>query len=853
MLQRNKLILMVVSLLCVLSIGIIVSAGYINTNRDTRPAPEPAESDLQVSWEYELLHTAGDFEYYFREDRDIIAVKNTKTGYVWKTGIDAPFAEQVEDAHELVYEEEFTDETQEEIDEEYVDLADEIWEDMEDKATDEEKIAHIKELADSHIEASMTDTFLAMANSLITIEYFSGEGDQMTTNRLSSASKDEKDGKSSFVKVGGSNEWRLEFYVKKLDLSMNVYVTFGDDGSIKYDIPYEEIAGEGKNLLAAVIISPYLGASGGGKIYFSEEAGYFDDEIVEPKEIIPGYAFVPDGSGSLIRFTSSMVEFTEYEGDVYGLDPSAHDKYYQAESNLVPLQTPTMPVFGISHGDGTQSAFVAYAEGGAEYMRINAFAASSAPNAIRYTYVYPKFEYNMDYYQVINQAGDTYRKVMDEQNKFNVSMTYKFLYGDGSDGTPKADYTGMALAYRQHLIDTGVLKVKEFTYDEIPIRLDFFMADAKKGIISSTQVNMTTTDDVDNILTDVKDRGIANINSGLIGWQRLGETLSKPGSAKYSGDIGSEGDFESLITKYKDLGIDISMQRNFVTINESMMMYYNNAAKHNNTQYLVYTRGGVLPENAPVKVFGYALPTRTAEWMLDLHEDIADFTDTMTITGVSNILVSTHSSDGSRTTVTDAIKLYQDTLSTINKAGTSVNMDNPNQYLWSYVDRYLESPVGTSQYIYETDTVPFLQMVINGTMEVYAPYSNFSFYSQSDMLRMIDYNISPSFILTEEPSHLLSSTVSSDLYSTEYDQYADLIQSIYATVNEPLSQVIGYEWTGRYVITDGIILNTYEKDGETKGIAINYTDSNYSFYGESVPAENAKVVSVDGFFEGGNE
>ena len=60
------------------------------------------------------------------------------------------------------------------------------------------------------------------------------------------------------------------------------------------------------------------------------------------------------------------------------------------------------------------------------------------------------------------------------------------------------------------------------------------------------------------------------------------------------------------------------------------------------------------------------------------------------------------------------------------KNGTTLNLVAPNKYLWKYTDRYLQSPVGTSQYVYETDTVPFLQMVLNGTMEVYAPYANLS-------------------------------------------------------------------------------------------------------------------------------
>ena len=120
---------------------------------------------------------------------------------------------------------------------------------------------------------------------------------------------------------------------------------------------------------------------------------------------------------------------------------------------------------------------------------------------------------------------------------------------------------------------------------------------------------------------------------------------------------------------------------------------------------------------------------------------LGDLSGSFTIDGASNILLSHYKSDDNKTTVQNTVKLYQDAISKIQKNGTKTNLVNPNKYLWKYTDRYLQSPVGTSQYVYETDTVPFLQMVLNGTMEVYAPYANFSFYSQTDMLRMIDYNI----------------------------------------------------------------------------------------------------------------
>jgi hypothetical protein len=296
------------------------------------------------------------------------------------------------------------------------------------------------------------------------------------------------------------------------------------------------------------------------------------------------------------------------------------------------------------------------------------------------------------------------------------------------------------------------------------------------------------------------------------------------------------------MSEFAAKNIDISFSREFVTINETMMSYYNNAAKHLNTRYLTLDKSAILPKNVPVTDYGYANPEKTAKWISELYDDLGDYSSSFTIDGASNTLVSTHDSDGDQVTITDTIGLYQDTLSEISNDGTKLNLVTPNQYLWQYTDRFLQAPVGTSQYVYETDTVPFLQMVLYGTMEVYAPYSNFSFYSQKDMLKMIDYNLSPSFVLTEEPSYLLASTASSDYYSTEFEQYEDIVKNIYATVNAPLSQVIGYNWDSRTVVEDGVIANQYSKDGEIKTIIINYTDDEVTVNGNKVAALSAQVI-----------
>jgi hypothetical protein len=242
-------------------------------------------------------------------------------------------------------------------------------------------------------------------------------------------------------------------------------------------------------------------------------------------------------------------------------------------------------------------------------------------------------------------------------------------------------------------------------------------------------------------------------------------------------------------------------------------------------------------------IFGYATPDKSAAWFKKQFDRYHSFQDSMTVGGMSSILLSNYDSSGQQMSATEAIALYQDTFAKA-KEEVKLNMETPNMYLWKYTDRFLQSPVGTSQYVFETDAVPFLQMVLNGTMEVYAPYSNFSFYTQTDILRMIDYNLSPSFILTKEPSHFLSSTPSSDLYSTEFEQYKELITQVYSQVNEALSQVKGYQWLGRRVPQSGIIINTYGRGAERKEIIINYTQDAFTYESTIVAPLSAQVISA---------
>jgi hypothetical protein len=242
----------------------------------------------------------------------------------------------------------------------------------------------------------------------------------------------------------------------------------------------------------------------------------------------------------------------------------------------------------------------------------------------------------------------------------------------------------------------------------------------------------------------------------------------------------------------------------------------------------------------PVNEISYARPDRVAEWFKRQTTDAVNLgAPSVTASGISDRLVSHHTWSGA-IMVQETMEMFGDAFA---QTSVPINANNPNMYLWEHVDRYLQIPVLNSQYIISTDTVPFLQMVLSNSMEVYAPYSNFNFYTRQDALHMIDYNVFPSFVVTHQPAHMLGSTNSMHFFATEYAIYRDIILDVYDMAAPLLSRIKGLEWVSRRVLQNGVVLNMYSCGLE---VVINYTLSDFYYRGNTIAAETALVFEVDG-------
>lgn len=671
----------------------------------------------------------------------------------------------------------------------------------------------------------------SIINSLVTA-YAYKHGDDSFSTAFSLSSADERDRNSSTLKrINNSKDhYRLDVqfdYNVDIDLSLHIYFT---DTGIEFEIRHDEITGPDRLNLVDVTIAPFIGATGGAAQEFNYETMKYDGDVIQ-KEMANGYIVVPDGSGSLIPFKNNNVALGTYQSYVYGQNYSNLSHHYSPESNqtIVPLKDASMPMFGVVHNKtdkNSQKAVLAYATKGEEFMSIN--VSPDLADNDEYVYVYAKFNKNFTYTEYYSQDLSSRATVLNQKPfDYDIGMKYEFLEGED------ANYVGIANAYRNHLInEEKKLALNPSTENHITTRLDFIMADAEDSVLGTTDAIVTTANDVKDILNDALDNGVDNIVTSLLGWQSGGITLGDPSDVDFSSSIGTAKEYRSLISNMEDKGVDVSFSQDYYLINDAQISLRGNAVKHYNGKYVEYHSFN----HSFISDFNYARADKAAKWMKSQNAELRSETgvNSMTVTGISNNVLS--NSTGSRKA---AMNNIENAFSYLKEKG-KVNADQPNSYLWKYIDRYFNIPVTDSQHLIEEEEIPLLQLVLRGCMELYAPYSNFSFYNQDSILKMIDFNVYPSFVLSKESSHYLSYTNSANYYSTEYSLYKDLIKNVYSQVDSALGQVISADWISRQKLDNGLIINEYSNG---KKIVINYSNKPLPYSGSvSIPAQGFEVL-----------
>lgn len=578
-------------------------------------------------------------------------------------------------------------------------------------------------------------------------------------------------------------------------ISAAVHVQLEADG-VRVEIPGDSIREDMPEYrIGKLYLYPFMGATRGGSV--------------------PGYLLLPDGTGSLVRFADTTKAKNMFIGRYYGADLgiTAYKPYNWQITNPLPL---SLPVYGMSHEE--QHAYLTVVEDGASYGELQVHPSGIITN---FNFVYNAFVYNETYFQPTNRSGAGVTTIQRQTNRFDVVQHYRFLSGDD------ATYVGMARSYQQYLRDRGALRQVDSANENIGIRLEFLGGDKEQVLAWNRFVMMTSIDQMRDILDGLQ---LPNADVIYYGWQPSGATSVPPQSLAIEGSLGSVDQLKALADSIAADGGHFSLylepqaalwgEPGYSSRSEVAISITNVEIEGYNRYYNLFFSFDALRDRYTALASDIAAQQVNAGLALDsigwtLYSDYRETPPR-----------------GREATIDAYVALMAE-------SPLRLGFYHPNDYFFGLAQAYYDMPLGDNAYVYTSQPVPFLPIVLSGAMPYYGTALNFSSNRQDDVLRHVEYGIYPSYFVTHEPTATMLNTPSGWIYSSSYAQWGQQIRETYAWMNALLSPVVGQAIVGHEMLAAGVYATTYAND---RKIIVNYTDRPYVDGALTVGAKDAILV-----------
>ncbi len=585
-----------------------------------------------------------------------------------------------------------------------------------------------------------------------------------------------------------------------------------------------------------------LGANG---IRFDESVYTLDEIIFLPyagagsadKE---GYLFLPDGSGAIMRFEDLVGQEKTRSGKVYGHDFTFH--------NIVGKQQEVMrlPVFGLvetstftervtdENGEvqtvstPVHSGYFAIIEEGDSLASITAKTAGKVSN---YNTIYTSFNPRPADSYSVGTAGNEATWTVVADRKYTGSYRIKYFMLEDPVYVEKtlieqaskaaeggqvnldsikevvknykyydASYVGMADAYRQYLYATKQLTrlTDKDVEKNIPLYIESFgTIDTTEKFLTfpvTVETPLTTFDNLKTMYNNLHKEGIDNINFKLTGFANGGMTSTVPSKVDIQDKVGGEKGFEDFIAFAEKNGIGVYPDFDFVFVSNTD--WFDGYNQDKDAVRTIDDRFTQKKEYDPV--YQTLRETGNVVISVDAFENFyKGFKKDFTKLGGKSLSVSTLGSslntDFDEETPYNREDAREETvrfLSELKKDFGDIMSEEGNAYVFPYVSHLLEVSLDSSRFFESSQAIPFMGMVLHGSVEFAGTPLNTTGNIPYEILKMIENGSNPYFLASyQNVEELKDNELYAQYFSVSYDSWEKDIIKYYKLVNEALKDV----------------------------------------------------------------
>lgn len=525
------------------------------------------------------------------------------------------------------------------------------------------------------------------------------------------------------------------------------------------------------------------------------------------------FMFYPDGCGVVADTTASngIIGEGTLTGMVYN---TVYDKIGGYAVNPVyGSENISVPVFGLAK---TTCSVIGIVESGAELSRITVNYNSAVLSAYS-AFVLETYDGdNVDEMVAMSEKFTDHEQYPD--NHFLYSVRYKFL--PGTD----VDYVDMAHTYRNYLIakgdlqENGVSKEMQFYLET----LGYVKAAEEVAFVTVQRDKpLTTYEDNIDLLTRLAKGGVKNLNLKLTGWENGGLNNYYSDGVDLSKNMGGEDGFKKLTEYVQKNGIGFYPNVNFMSVG-NIGSFDGFTPRKLCARDIINQYEGLyvyIPAIRDFAGFNYVINGKNIlKGMNKYLADAKDYWDTKTISAdyISTILAKDYHADQEINAAEQLTELKK-VMESLSK-DRRVMFKDANSYAYKYADIILGLSTSSTENP-SLQTVPFLQIVLHGSVDFAgAAINTFDTYEDA-VLKSIEYASAVYFTMIKENLIYLKGSEYSYYYSTDDDYWVDKAIEAYKTISGAVGDCYNTTIQDHKRLADNVYLTTFSNG---KSIVVNY-------------------------------
>ncbi|OHE40622.1 MAG: hypothetical protein A2Y16_00265 [Tenericutes bacterium GWF2_57_13] len=415
---------------------------------------------------------------------------------------------------------------------------------------------------------------------------------------------------------------------------------------------------------------------------------------------------------------------------------------------------------------------------------------------------------------------DSFQLINTDPYPSDFTVEYRFLSHDD------ASYAGMAKSYRDYLGITA-----DGASGEAATLIQAIGLDYKSGLFGKNYVAMTTYAELTEIIGELKAAGVSDLEAVYLGWNAGGFYDNADARPAASLLLGGNAGLAKLQSTLEAAGIALYVYGD-------PLVAFSAALGQGVTKKI--TLANFASTAMTTSLFGnvwFRSPAGIAETITDDAARYARLGIGRFALDTIGEAVFSYREDGQNHYREEMLQTTYAEVAALSDYG--LGLYRPESYLWNLIDSYYFAPIESNKYAYVTDSVPFVSLVLHGAVNLYSPYVNYVSDDDLFALRLIEYGIMPSYLVTYQPTHELRYTNSAYVYTSHYALWKASIIKTDTAVGGILSEVKGSLMTYHRYVAAGVAETTYEN-----GIVVyvNYNETAVNVGGILVPAASAALV-----------